>query len=218
MLEVIVCLVLHCAVSLILKYCYDEEKIWHNDEIEPRLHMPKLQDLKNKCDIYVQQDYVEKVIIPSRDYFSAVSDINTYQDNEPLLQLMAWLPTFLLVPNAFRRAEFFPYIWLDIVIGIIACVLLTVIISVIYNQTKLKLGTFELSISDIKNDFYYIQNHGGFQFDLSDENALNNFIIEKHYNYISFVHYTIEKRYRTKKVVEIISGLIYFLFIWRIPN
>lgn len=218
MFEVIICLVLHCAVSFVLKYCYDEEKIWHNDEIAPHLRMPKLQDLEKECGVYDQQRYVDKVIIPSHDYFSVVSDVNTYQDNEPMLQLMAWLPTFLLVPNAFRRAELFPYIWLDIVIGIIACILITVIVSMIYNRTRLKLGTFELSVSDIKNDFYYIKNHGGFEFDLSDTDALNNFIIEKHYDYIRCILYTVEKRYRVKKVVEVIAGLIYFLFIMRIPD
>lgn len=221
MFEVIICLVLHCVMSFVLKYCYDKEIIWHNDETKPRLHMPKLFDLVEDSSIYDKQNYVEKVIFPAKNYFSAVSDIEDSQNEdsgETMLHLIAWLPTFLLVANAFRRVEMFPYIWLDIVIGIIACILITFIVSMIYNRTKLKLGTFELSISDIKNDFYYIQNHGGFEFDLSDEDALNNFIIEKHYDYIRCVHYTISKRYSVRKIVEKITGVIYILFIWRIPD
>ena len=218
MLEVIICLVLHCAMSLVLKYCYDEERIWHNDEESPNLHMPTLRDLDKKCDIYDQQRYVEKVIIPSHDYFSCVSDIESSQKNESLLQLMCWTPTFLLLVNAFRKSQITPYIWLNIIIAIIVYALIILIVSVIYNRTALKLGMFTSSISDIKKHFYDIWEHYGWDFDISEEAALNNFIIERHHGYISCVKHTIDRRYRVKKVVEAIAGTIYILFIWRIPN
>lgn len=218
MLEVIICLVLHCVMSLVLKYCYDEEKIWHNDEIAPNLHMPKLHDLDENCSVYDQQRYVEKVIIPAHNYFSAVSDIEASQNNEPLLELMCWTPTFLLVVNAFRKTQITPYIWLNIVIAIVVYALIILLVSAIYNRTRLKLGTFKLSVSDIEKRYHDIKDICSWEFDLSEENALNNFIIESHHSYISCVKHTIDKRYRVKKVVEAIAGWIYILFIWRIPN
>lgn len=221
MLEVIICLLFHCVMSLVFKYCYDKEIIWHNNEEAPNLHMPKLQDLDKKCNIYEQQRYVENVIIPSHDYFSKVADIEKAQEcdsGDPLLQLMCWTPTFLLVANAFRKAQITPYTWSNIVIGIIVYSFIVFIVSIIYNRTSLKLGTFTLSVSDIEKRYHNIKDNSDWESGLSEENALNNFIIETHHNYIDRVHYTIEKRYRVKKVVEAIAGWFYVLFIMRVPD
>lgn len=218
MLEVVICSVLHCVMSLVLKYCYDKEIIWHNNEKAPNLHMPKLHDLDENCNVYDQQRYVEKVIIPANNYFSAISDIEKSQENDSLLQLMCWTPTFLLLVNAFRKSQITPYIWLNIIIAIIVYALIILIVSAIYNRTKFKLGMFTASISDIKNHFYDIKEHCDWEFDTSEEAALNRFIIERHYSYINCVKHTINKRYRTKKVIETIAGCIYILFIMRIPD
>lgn len=223
MLEVIACVVLHCVMAFVLKYCYDEEFIWHKNEEVPNLHMPKLFDLSKECSLYNQQKYVEEVIIPANKYFSEVADIESFQENEIMVQWIAWTPTFLLVANAFRKTQITPYLWLNIVIAITICVLIVFIVSMIYNRTRLKLGTFESSVSDLKKRFYdareyCIENNIDFVCDISEENALNNHIIEVHHRYIHSVHYTIEKRYRVKKVVESVTGLIYVLFICRIPN
>lgn len=217
MLEVAISLILHCVLSFVFNYCYDEEKIW-NDEIEPKLWMPKLHDLEKKSDVYVYQRYVEKVIIPSYDYFSAVSEVKNFQNKDAFSPIVAWLSTLFFTANAFRKADIFPYMWLNAVIGIIAYVLIAIIVSMIYNKTKLKLGTFGTSLADIKKEYYRITDSCGREFDLSEENALNNFIIETHYRYIRYIHYSIEKRYRVKKVVEVIAGGIYILFIARMPT
>ena len=217
MLEVIICLVLHCAMSFVLKYCYDKEIIWHNNENSPNLHMPKLHDLDKNCDVYDQQRYVEKVIIPSHDYFSKVADIKSFQENESFYMLVCYAPMLLLVANAFRKAQITQYILLNVAIGIIVYALIIFIVSVIYNRTSLKLGTFTLSVSDIEKRYHNIKENSGWDSGLSEKNTLNNFIIEMHHNYIGCVYHKIEKRYRVRKVVESIAGWIYFLFIMRVP-
>lgn len=218
MFEVMICLILHCTMSFILNYCYDKEKIWNNNENAPHLRMPKLYDLDKNCTIYDQQRYVENVIIPANDYFSDVSNVETSQDNDALMQIVAWMPTFLLVINAFRRTFITSHMLLNILIGIGASVFIPLTVSFIYNRTKLKLGSFHLSVAEIKENFEYIRKNEAQEFKVSDENALNNFIIETHHNYIDCVKHTIDKRYRVKKIIEAVTGLIYILFIMRIPD
>lgn len=220
MLEIIICLALHCAISFALKYCCDKEIIWHNNE-SPKLHMPRLCDLDENCDVYTQQKYVDEVIIPSNAYFSMVSEISNFQEDDSgdlLIQLIIRLPAFLLVANAFRKADFFDFLWLNSLLAVVVCVAIIFVVSFIYNRTNLKLGSFKLSLSDIKKDFDYVKKYSEREFDMPEENALNNFIIKKHHSYISCIHYTIEKRYRLKKILETIAGWIYVLFIMRLPD
>ena len=217
MLEIVLCLILHCVMSFVLKYCYDKEIIWHDNEEAPHLSMPKLYDLDKNCTVYDQQKYVENVIIPANDYFSDVSDIKASQNHDELLEMVAWAPTFLLVVNAFRKTLVTSYTLLNVFIGIGASVLITVTVSFIYNRTKFKLDSFQLSVAEIKEKFEYIRRNETQEFKVSDENALNNFIIDTHHSYIVCVKYTIDKRYQVKKVVQAITGLIYVLFIMRIP-
>ena len=219
MLEVVICLVIHCVISFLFKYCYDKEMIWQDSEEPPRLHMPKLYDLGENCSVYDQQKYVDEVICPSVTYFSKVSDINEMQkDYEPVAKFTIWLSTFFLTGNAFRRAQITPYTWLNISFGVLACIITMLIISAIYKRTKLKLGAFKRSTSDLKREFYYIKENCSMDFDISEDDALNNFVIENHRNYISCVYYTIAKRYRARKTLEAIAIAIYALFIMRVPD
>lgn len=218
-IKILISLGLHFATSFAMKYCCDREIIWHNNETPPNLHMPKLYDLNEKCDVYKQQKYVDKVIIPSNNYFSMISDIEYYQKNDSfILKMVVKLLTFLFVENTFRKTQITQYVWLNLIMGIVFYLLIILVVHIIYNRTRLKLGTFQLRVSELKKDFYYLREHCEWEFDVPEEKALNNFIIEKHHSYIRCVHYTIEKRYQLKKALETIVGWIYLLFIMRIDT
>lgn len=218
-LQLILSIVLQFATAFLLKYCLHDVSIWNDNDNIPRLHQPKLSDLNDTDDAYTMQKYVEEVICPANVYFITVGRIKQRMGDSEygfLYQLILHAFTCLIIGTILMEMNFIPIKWLCFVLALVISVLGTLLASFVYKRTALPIKPFEYSSTELREMFDRQKEYK--EFNISDENAFNNFVIGMHCHYIYFIEDKIVFRSCIRKVVFGAATLIYLLFFWRQPN
>lgn len=219
---------LHCFTAFALMFSCDKAKIWGDTE-EPKLHMPRLADLQeeerlkfDKNDTEEEwdrkqrtndsidwrsgmerQEYVEKVISPAYHYFMLKGEIEGLQSNcddgfFPGLTLQLF--SLLLIVQSLNRMEIFNSWIISLFVATVVCSVSCFIISWLYKNR------WRYTVMEIED----------FAYDYCDWS--NNYIIEKHYEYLYSIKNTVYFRHAVRKILFDASWWIYLLFFFRVPE
>ncbi len=198
----ILCFAVELFTVYVLFYYNNSIHLWYSDRDgyrpEIQLFMPSVTDLDYKNEDITALDieeYEKKVVLPARDYFTQMKRLEKLNGNDNWL---VGLLALVLIPIGyiiwiFRRCTNLTTI--DIVIAIAIAVIsvpLSFLVSHLIEKRNPKFKEFFATEDWLKREF---NEHKGYnQFPISDKNALNNYIIEKHSNYIKGLEDEIRRR------------------------
>lgn len=221
-LWLIISVAAHFFTAFILMYCHDDALLWKEGK-EIKLHKPSILDLETLEDKYMADKYVKEIIQPSHHYFILKREIDICQENDGctnelvggVLQVFSFLFIMRNVSKVFPN-EYLHKTLYTIIIGVVClvvCCLGCYIIRQLYNK-HLALGGFMYTREDLENIFVYDET----EFNISGEDAFNNYVILRHYNYLLNIEDSVKFRAAIKKVVNGLSAIIYFLFFMQVPE
>ena len=215
----LVFLALHFFMVFILMYCCDDAEIW-KDGIPMQVHKPSIYNLKNLDDKHEVNKYIENVINPSYHYFILKKTISeTDSGTGYLISMVLQGFSFLLVLKS--AIKVFPngnlpkavYFIIVVVICAAICYLGYYIIKKLYNK-HLAIERFCYNREDLERKFVYDDT----EFDISVEDAFNNYVLMCHYRYLLSIEDTVIFRKNIMKVMSWVSTIIYVLFFLRTPD
>ncbi len=215
----IIAIVAHLLTALLLMYSCDTAELW-KDNVEIPLRQPSIHDLNNSADKYSINEYVKEIVCPSYYYFILKREIEELQEDRAVLAgitLQAFSFIFILkcatkvIPNHDLSKSLYGI--LIISLSLIVCCLGCYIIYKLYNK-HCSIRNFSISIEELKKQFHYDKNG----FDISEEDAFNNFIIYHHHNYLRFIEDSVRRRNGIKKILVKIGIIVYFLFFFHAPD
>lgn len=241
---IILAFAIHFLTMFLVLYCFDEPEI--EKRFPFKIKKPSLYDLdfiKNTEFRFVDkredkityelyelvshhfkqlESYSQNVIADSHKYFSLKSDVSYSEDlngafSKPTLLISSYILVFLSTRKLFD----FSLVIIALCV-LLLCVLGDIIIYKIY-RCKLSIPKFEYNESTLKEHFSrsYDVNYDRFHdayYDISPETAYNNYLLEKHYHYLSSIEETIIFRSSLRKILVALSIGIYVLFFWQIPQ
>ena len=215
--DLIVSVVVHLILAFILMYCSDNAKMWKDGTIY--VENPSVYNLKKLEDKHKVNEYVERVIKPSHHYFILKKSIESHNDADGLSCVILQAFSFLLivrnVSKKFPNQTLPKILYLIIVIAIClaVCCLGCYLVWMLYKKC-FAIDSFRYSREDLEKQFVY----DGDGFDISEEDAFNNYIIMCHYEYLRSIEDTVIFRKCIMKVITWVSTIIYILFFWKEPN
>lgn len=188
-------LILHFVTALLLIYCCDP---W-SAECGVSLHKPSVLDL-NEFNRQNASEYVEEVVGPAYQYFLLKKELSEFEKNDGgcggwIVGIVTQCATFhyaflrllRLNCNVPEEFQFFGLLFF-------CCLVCFILYKVL--KPRFSIPPFPYTESDLKERFannYY---------KISDQNAFNNFVIAKHYNYLWSVR---EKVIRKKYIFDFFS-------------
>lgn len=210
----LVCIFLEIIVFFAIAYCYDVERIW-SDEKTPQLYIPRLEDLKQGHTLKEQQMYVDTVILPAKEYFLNLEKIERCQKHKDDTGSHLAVHTFpcIFFSSIMSLEKFFGSKIADFSLSLVISVVVFIFIYFVYNHTKLKLGVYDESFSNIdvekerkKGNKYFFWNEY-----LPDHLIKSIYVILHHKNYVELIaNKKVESRYQLRKIIDIFS-LVSFL-------
>ena len=234
-LWLIISFALHFVIAFALMYCCDKVDIgkW-NDGKEIEVYKPSIHNLRflnllvlaedvYMFDKYKLDNYVEKVLKPSHHYFLLKNDLSVYQENEGCVNELSAivLQVFSLgfivsnVTKAFPN-ESMPKLLYGVIIIVVCLAICCTGCYILWKlyKNRLALDTFYFSKESLRERFYYDES----EYDVSEEDAFNNFVIEYHYSYLLSIEDSVIFRKNIMKILSALSAIIYFLFFMQIPT
>lgn len=219
-LWLIISVVIFFANAYLFMYVNDKANVesWKNYH-DIYLKRPSIDDLnETNGDKEKISKYIEEVICPANKYFSLKSYLAEIQKDDGAQGLFCFgLQFFLFFIIVYNTMRVFPNMgmndfWYCSLVGaivIVVCVIGYGIIIKIYNKTS-ALPIWEYNSEDIKQQFITYKE----EFDISEENSFNNYVINFHYNYLLSIKESILFRTNIRKVIltasAIVNLLLYF--------
>ncbi|MEE0944921.1 MAG: hypothetical protein UIM24_05690 [Clostridia bacterium] len=216
----------HCFTAFSLIYSYDEAKIWGDiDKDEcPKLHMPKLDELKEnellelceddseeekerkirinehrkKKNKELRQNYIDEKIKPAALYFPLLEEIDYYQSKyrSGFTQFIIQIFSLLLCSQMLIRIDFLESVIGTILIVALVCTLSSYIIYLIYNKYW---RCHKIRMKHFNYEHYC--------------NSDDKYIINSHYDYLCSIKETVYFRYSIRKIFDSTSMIIFLLFM-----
>lgn len=217
--RVILLFAIHFFLAFIFMYCNDKAKIWA-DGREIYLRSPSITDLNSLDDKYMVDKYVKEVIAPYHYYFEIRNKIIKCQEDscgltglvvQGLSLVFIIKNTQKLIPN--ENMSNFLYIVLIITACLTICCLGCYILWKLYKKSNLCLDLyndrFNYSREELEQRFVYNEK----EFNISREDAFNNYALEKHYHYLHLIEDSVATREKIRDILEVVAGIIYLLFV-----
>ena len=220
-LWLIISMVIFFANAYLFMYILDRVDVerWKN-YYDIRLKQPSINDLNDTNEGKGKiSEYIRDVICPANKYFSLKRDLAESQKDNGANSLFClaiqFFLFFIIVYNAMRV---FPNMgmndfWYCCIVGavvIVICIIGYGIIFKIYNKTS-NLPMWEYNSEDLKQKFITHKE----EFDISEENSFNNFVINFHYEYLLSIKESILFRTNIRKVIVIASGIVNLLLYFQ---
>lgn len=216
----LISLAVHFFMTFVLMYCCDSAEIW-KDGRAIQIHKPSIYNLKNLDDKHDVNKYIEDVIKPSHHYSvlkKKISETDGGIDSGTgcLISMVLQGFSFLLILK--NALKVFPmgklpqalYYIIVVIICVAICGLGYYIIKKLYNK-HLAIEEFRYNREDLERTFVYDDT----EFDISEEDAFNNYVLMCHYRYLSSIEDTVVFRKNILKVMSWVSTIIYILFFMR---
>jgi hypothetical protein len=176
-----------------------------------KLNKPSIHDLRGDLSHSVANHYVEDVIKQYDDYMLIKAKIEHYQTvvpNELLLCLKFFY--FPMVVNGFICS--FPGI--NIIVAMLFGVSLTIAIIILDYKILSKLDpgdAFNYTREELEDK--YFAEHPTPPYPISETQAINNYILSWHLNFLMRIYNAEKKRYQTKIIGLIVYGILFILFV-----
>lgn len=214
-LYLIIWLLVHLFTAFLCSYSLDSAKIWKGNK-EIRLKKPSLYDL-DLADLLKVHRYVEDIIKPSHHYFVLRNTIESQNKEDSGCGTLIILQASSLLFVIKYMREVFPLLnyFTASVLSVIVCVIGFLIVSMIYQKSNFSIAKFNYDEQDLKKEFVYDESEYPL---ISEETALNNFVINKHYQYLLSIESTIWHRATIRKILSALATIIYILFFMQYPD
>lgn len=192
---------MNCFTAFAFIYSGDKAKIWgdlNTDDI-PDLKMPKVSE-SDAENMHELQKHIETVITPAALYFSLYNDINRLQkncDDSFIYALFVQLISLTSLARCLMSFEIIKEWVISLIVSVVACSIGCFIIYKIYHHSPLRISHFRSTIR---------------------ENTDSNDLIKIHYAYLHSIKETVWFRYSLRKVLFVISIIVYLLFFFSLPN
>lgn len=189
---IIVTFLLYCGVCFLLHFCYDAAEFWESKNDEPRLYMPKLTDLGGDVSVREMQKYTEEIISPAIRYFEMKREIEKSEDslsNNIMGAGILLLVSFAAFTVALVEVNFLAIKWLCPVIALPICVFVFWFTLLLYRKS-FQIRKCKFSLDKLKEDAMQYNKYNN-KFSISESDAVNNYIIMSHYNYLYSIYDTI---------------------------
>lgn len=219
---ILIAVALSAIVELLLQYAYDTPELWESDpngDCDFKLSQPEISDIieftaeneKDKLSAYVRQ-----AICPSYYYFilrrEIESTLPSYSSEAFTLRPFILLPLILTAFRGCYRASVTESEFLLWVLALALCVVPCVIVAAIYKRSRLKPNSFGYSKSQIvEKHFDHVKEHK--YFPVSDDAAMNNYIIEWHLRYLLSIRDTVRRRSLIRGILSTIGIIAYILLV-----
>lgn len=208
MFTLILSLILHFASAFLLMFVYEP---W-NPNCPIDLRMPSLNDLKdfNKADA---SRYADHTIAPAHCYFSLKKDLSWRELESEGCFTGFFIQSFSIAPALYRLLALK---FESDVINALFCLLLFpfcgAICFIIYKLYKkfLCVKPFDYTAEELQEEFERNNWHSPTQY-ISEDIAFQNWVLEKHYNYLlSVKERTLLKKY-IAKILSVVAFIILIL-------
>ena len=187
-LYLIIWFLVHLFTAFLCLYSNVSVKIWKNNK-EIRLKEPSLYDL-DLANLLKVHSYVEIIIKPSHHYFvlrntiEAKTKDNSGYGSQFILQAASLLFVIKYMREVFPLLNYFT----ASVLSAIVCVVGYLIVSMIYQKSNFSIAKFNYDEQDLKKEFVYDESEYPL---INEETAFNNFVINKHYQYLLSIESTV---------------------------
>lgn len=211
MFKFILFLLLHAFFTFIANYAYEEINLWYSkDDMDLFvIRKPSLYDLKDTKYVAFMQSYVEHVIAPAERYFAIREDIEKYQkeNDHDIVYFIFFLfigATTSLCSYSLYKSHIIHTLWVRGLISFAAALLITFIVYFSYSQySKAHPKRFRHSIEELKKSFEYFE--GTYESNISKDCALNNYVLEKHNEYLQSIKSNIIFRNNIREVIWLVA-------------
>lgn len=208
-------ILVHFFTAFLFLYSFDSAKLWKSNK-EIRLKEPSLYDL-DFANLLKVHSYVENIIKPSHHYFVLRNTIEAQSKDDSgfgtliILQASSFLFIFKYMREVFPLLNYFA----SSVISVIICVVGYLIVSMVYQKCNFSIKKFNCDEQDLKKEFVYDESKYPL---INEETAFNNFVINKHYQYLLSIESTLWHRATIKKILSALATIIYILFFMQYPD
>ena len=192
------------------------------EEIERKQRINEIVSYNNERK---RREYVEKIISPSYYYLKllkAVELANNITTGENVAFFILPLYLILFTSKILFKLNVSEKFWLCTIIALLTCVFVMWVSFVIYKKTPLAIKKYNEDLLRLEErlSIEYDNNKasGKLEHNISKRHFVNNCIIENHSKYIFSIKETCFFRAHTRKTLNIIATIIYFLFFFRLPE
>jgi len=212
-ITILVLVTINVLISLLRKYCYDHVDLWEEEDGDFVLTRPSIRDINN-ANKSILDNYVQKEICAANYYFILRNElfaINKAAGESwgSYIILIFQVPLFLGIEKALYEIGFTENTFFCYAIALAICVICFIAASIIYRKT-LKLPSFRKNKAYFKQRFENIK-HLEKKYDVSDEVALNSYIIAAHMQYLLSIENTMRNRKVARSIVGVVAAVIYLI-------